>query len=230
MNEIPVGSFGIDFVIRNYINSVNSVVAKTEVEEFQKEWAARYANTIPDVVVEDVEYLKKIYELIREIWAIVVIQSKPKNGIVKLQPFELLWEKKESLDNLYGDAATKTFFLQELVENMKTEQQKAEDEAKKQAEDKINNTQLPTTRKYKLEHIEHELKNIVHEGYDYSLYSALDNSNDRFMIKQKNTNGLRDSIFAQLQNKNNGISYMEEVVNRPEPDLFNQLSNNDVPF
>ena len=28
MNEIPVGSFGIDFVIRNYINSVNSVVAK----------------------------------------------------------------------------------------------------------------------------------------------------------------------------------------------------------
>lgn len=226
----------LDFPVIKFIHEaqrwaeLNSVVAKTEVEEFQKEWAARYANTIPDVVVEDVEYLKKIYELIREIWSIVVIQSKPKNGIVKLQPFELLWEKKESLDNLYGDAATKTFFLQELVENMKTEQQKAEDEAKKQAEDKINNTQLPTTRKYKLEHIEHELKNIVHEGYDYSLYSALDNSNDRFMIKQKNTNGLRDSIFAQLQNKNNGISYMEEVVNRPEPYLFNQLSDNDVPF
>ena len=105
----------------------------------------------------------------------------------------MLWDKKESLDNIYGNNETKTFFLQELIDDMKSEEPEEEEE---------DIPDLPHTSKYKLEQIEHELKNIVHKEYDYFDYSAKDKSNERFMLKQKNTNQLVDTLFEQVMSEN----------------------------
>ena len=63
-----------------------------------------------------------IYEHIKQLWSFIIIQSRPKKeGNVLLSPFELLWETKDKLDNVYGGNITKTFFMQELIDEMKEE-------------------------------------------------------------------------------------------------------------
>ena len=188
----------LDFPILRFIKDAqdwatrNYKVTKGEIDDFLKTYAAKYANSIKDVVVEDVEYLQKIYELICELWKVIIIQGNSKNGVVTISPFELLWDKKESLDNIYGNTETKTFFLQELIDDMKSEEPEEEEEVI---------PDLPHTSKYKLEQIEHELKNIVHKEYDYFDYSTKDKSNERFMLKQKNTNQLVDTLFEQVMSE-----------------------------
>lgn len=216
----------IDFPVMKFIKDAqnwaerNIKTTKADIEEFQKFWAAKYANTIPDVVVEDVRYLEKIYDLIKQLWDVVIIQDRPKKGVISVRPFELLWERKTNLDNIYGTEKTKLFFLEELIDNIKddnTEQTINNDED-------IENKQLPFTRKYKLEQIEHELKHVIHDGFDYSLYSELDKSNERFMLKQTNTSLINPLNSPNVkQNKTNEMSYMELKKNdNVEPNLFDE--------
>lgn len=205
----------IDFPVMKFIKDAQSwaerniKTTKNDIEEFQKFWAAKYANTIPDVVVDDVKYLEKIYDLIKQLWDVVIIQDRPKKGIISVRPFELLWERKTNLDNIYGTEKTKLFFLEELIDNIKDDDNKQE--YNKEYED-IENKQLPFTRKYKLEQIEHELKHVIHDGFDYSLYSELDKSNDRFMLKQANTNMIKGSLFDKSKSQSD-TSYMESKKN-----------------
>ena len=80
----------IDFPVMKFIKDAQSwaerniKTTKNDIEEFQKFWAAKYANTIPDVVVDDVKYLKKIYDLIKQLWDVVIIQDRPKKGIISV--------------------------------------------------------------------------------------------------------------------------------------------------
>lgn len=219
----------IDFPVMKFIKDAQSwaerniKTTKNDIEEFQKFWAAKYANTIPDVVVDDVKYLEKIYDLIKQLWDVVIIQDRPKNGIISVRPFELLWERKTNLDNVYGTEKTKLFFLEELIDNIKNDDN--QQDVNKEDEE-LENKQLPFTRKYKLEQIEHELKHVIHDGFDYSLYSELDKSNDRFMLKQTNTNMIKGSLFDKSKSQSD-ISYMESKKNEnSQPTLFDE----ELPF
>ena len=219
----------IDFPVMKFIKDAQSwaerniKTTKNDIEEFQKFWAAKYANTIPDVVVDDVKYLEKIYDLIKQLWDVVIIQDRPKNGIISVRPFELLWERKTNLDNVYGTEKTKLFFLEELIDNIKNDDN--QQDVNKEDEE-LENKQLPFTRKYKLEQIEHELKHVIHDGFDYSLYSELDKSNDRFMLKQTNTNMIKGSLFDKSKSQSD-ISYMESKKNEnSQPTLFGE----ELPF
>lgn len=219
----------IDFPVMKFIKDAQSwaerniKTTKNDIEEFQKFWAAKYANTIPDVVVDDVKYLEKIYDLIKQLWDVVIIQDRPKNGIISVRPFELLWERKTNLDNVYGTENTKLFFLEELIDSIKNDDN--QQDINKEDEE-LENRQLPFTRKYKLEQIEHELKHVIHDGFDYSLYSELDKSNDRFMLKQTNTNMIKGSLFDKSKSQSD-ISYMESKKNEnSQPTLFGE----ELPF
>lgn len=215
----------LDFPVMKFIHDAREWAdtimkcTKSEIEDFLKDYAVKYANSVKDVVVEDKAYLEKIYELVTNIFDIVVDKSKPKNGVYDIKPFELLWESRESMKDIYGSSVTKSFFLQELVDDMK--------------DDNTNNTEdsdidltvnLPHTSKYKLEQIEPTLKSVIHAGYDYSDYSTKDGTNQRFIEKMENTNMLKDDLFDRIMRSKNKddeeTSYMSSK--QQEKTLFDE--------
>lgn len=194
---------------------------REEIDEWLKSYACKYANSVKDVVVEDKAYLEKIYDLTCNLWKIVIDQSKPKNGIITIRPFEMLWDTKQEINEIYQNNITKQFFLQELIENIKIEDETKKEETLEEYESKLPEN-LPHTSKYKLEQIESQLKNVIHDGYDYSDYASKDGTNKRFVEKMENTNSLRGTIFGQNLNKSEDTSYMKKVE---EKNLFE-----DCPF
>jgi hypothetical protein len=210
----------LDFPVLKFVREAQDwaersmAVKKEDINEFLRFWAAKYANSIPDVVVDDIQFLDQCLGWVTELFKIVVVQERPKNGIIKVAPFRLLWESKESLASIYGNATTKDFFLRELIDNLKVNGEKPETKVVEEVEKEFI-PDLPHTRKYKLEDIEHELVNVVHKEFDYYDYSKQDDSNNRFMVKQTNTSQLRDALLGKLNNP------IEEIKEDEEPDLFN---------
>lgn len=190
----------LDFPIYKFVTDAkrfaveNPVVDKDDLTKWINEYAVKIANNVKDVVVEDVMYLEVVKEHIEELWKIIVNQSRPKDNKVTLTPFELLWQTKDSLDTVYGGNITKTFFMQELIDEMKPEEITEESYLPKIDE----NTVLPDielTSKVSMNTVKEEVQNIVNKDYDYYKYSEHDGSNERFMEKQRNTNSFRDTIF-----------------------------------
>lgn len=193
--------FRLDFPVLKFIREaqkwadISIEVEKQDLDMFINEWTAKYANMIPDLIVDDVEYLQDIKEYIKELFNVVVISDRPKKGKIKLKKFELLWDRKMSLNDVYKNNITKEFFLQELVENMKPSEEQ-ELEAKIEADNiRVDNENLKHTRKYKLEQIKSTLKNVIHKSFEYDKYSVEDGSNDRFMIKQDKENPNNGTLF-----------------------------------
>ena len=148
-----------------------------------------------DVVVEDKEYLETIFDLTKELWKVIILQGRSKKGTIGIVPFELLWEKKTDLTDVYGGSEqTKTFFIEELVDDMKEDYDEDEDEINKPFE---------LTEKKRIADITTELPNVIHRPYGYYEYSEMDDSNTRFMRKQENTNTLKDDIFTQVNTEEN---------------------------
>lgn len=217
----------LDFPILRFVKDAQKWADDTmkctreEIDEWLKEYACKYANSVKDVVVEDKAYLEKIYDLTCNLWKIVIDQSKPKHGIITIRPFEMLWDTKQEINEIYQNNITKQFFLQELIENIKIEDETKKEETLEEYESKLPEN-LPHTSKYKLEQIESQLKNVIHDGYDYSDYASKDGTNKRFVEKMENTNSLRGTIFGQNLNKSEDTSYMKKVE---EKNLFE-----DCPF
>lgn len=217
----------LDFPILRFVKDAQKWADDTmkctreEIDEWLKEYACKYANSVKDVVVEDKAYLEKIYDLTCNLWKIVIDQSKPKHGIITIRPFEMLWDTKQEINEIYQNNITKQFFLQELIENIKIEDETKKEETLEEYESKLPEN-LPHTSKYKLEQIESQLKNVIHDGYDYSDYASKDGTNKRFVEKMENTNSLRGTIFGQNLNKFEDTSYMKKVE---EKNLFE-----DCPF
>lgn len=217
----------LDFPILRFVKDAQKWADDTmkctreEIDEWLKEYACKYANSVKDVVVEDKAYLEKIYDLTCNLWKIVIDQSKPKNGIITIRPFEMLWDTKQEINEIYQNNITKQFFLQELIENIKIEDETKKEETLEEYESKLPEN-LPHTSKYKLEQIESQLKNVIHDGYDYSDYASKDGTNKRFVEKMENTNSLRGTIFGQNLNKSEDTSYMKKAE---EKNLFE-----DCPF
>ena len=217
----------LDFPILRFVKDAQKWADDTmkctreEIDEWLKSYACKYANSVKDVVVEDKAYLEKIYDLICNLWKIIIDQSKPKNGIITIRPFEMLWDTKQEINEIYQNNITKQFFLQELIENIKIEDGNKKEETLEEYESKLPEN-LPHTSKYKLEQIESQLKNVIHDGYDYSDYASKDGTNKRFVEKMENTNSLRGTIFGQNLNKSEDTSYMKKIE---EKNLFE-----DCPF
>lgn len=131
------------------------------------------------------------------------VQSRPSNGKIIVKPFELTWERKDLLENIYGDANTKEFLLQELEDDMKKVENIEDDEDIKEFEKK---------KKVKIEDIENEIPEIIHNNYEYKVYSALDKSNERFIRKQENTKNtlLIEDIKDELNNKKENKTKIKE--------------------
>jgi len=185
----------IDFPVYKFIVDAqkwakeNPSVTKEEILHWIANWAAKYANTIKDIVVDDIDLLEHIFDLMQELFDVIIVHSRPKNGKISIKPFELIWERKEDLANIYGNRNTKEFFS-ELIDNIDTNKLENDDEEL---------PELPHTEKLQLSDVEPELMNVIHSQFGYFDYSKLDESNDRFMRKQENTNALKDNIFAQIE-------------------------------
>ena len=171
----------------------NPYVSKADIDEWIGKYSAKLANVVKNAIVDDVQFLETIYDLTEELFDIIVIKKRPKNGIIHIEPFELLWTKKIDITDVYGGSInTKEFFLQDLVENMKS-MEELEDE-------RIKSMELPHTDKLKLEDVKEQIEKVISKPFAYYEYSEIDGSNDRFLRKQKNTNHLADQIFDNLEN------------------------------
>ena len=217
----------LDFPVLRFIKDSqkwvkeNPQVSKREIEVFLAEWTCKWCNSIKNVIVDDLQYAETMFELVKEYWDIIIIHSKPKNGIITIQPFELIWKTKQQLNNIYGDWNTQTFFLQQLMDDMKEDNN-----------EEVNEEIIPEfehNEKVKLEDIINELPEIIHKEFDYFNYSELDQSNDRFMRKQENTNQMRDQLFSYLlpqEENNTNIKKKNESLTIQ----FNEFEKEEIPF
>jgi hypothetical protein len=116
--DLPIYRFVIDtkkFAVENPITT------KDVVDNFLSSYAVKIANNVKNLIVEDVVYLKMVHEKITHLFKVLINQSKASKGKVSLEPFNLIWETKDIFDKEYGGLSTKTFFLQELIDDMKTD-------------------------------------------------------------------------------------------------------------
>ena len=206
--DFPVYKFIVDAQL---FAKEHPYVSKLDIETWLANYTAKICNVVKDVVVDDKDYMEVMYELLKELFDVIVIKKNSKQSTIHIEPFELIWEKKVGFNDLYkfgGYVNTKEFFLQDLIDNMKTEDE---------SDNYIKEYQLPHTEKFRLDDIKDQIENIITKPFNYFEYSQLDGSNMRFMRKQKNTNQLRDNIFDMIEenedNDNNDI-------NNEQIDLF----------
>ena len=183
--DFPVYRFILD---AQHFAQEHEYTTKEDIVQFLANYAAKYSNSITNIVVEDIDFLEKIYDLITELWQVIVIQGRPIKGTIKISPFKLLWERKDNIRNIYGNVATKEFFS-ELMDNMVIN---------KDDDNTDTVPELEHTTKLQLKDVQDDLPNVIHNNFGYYEYSKLDESNDRFMRKQENTNSMRDNIFQQI--------------------------------
>ena len=115
---------------------------------------------------------------------------------------------------------TQIFFLEQLVNEIK------EDNNEESEQEEII-PEFEHTGKLKLEDIINDLPNIIHKEFDYFDYSEKDNSNERFLRKQENTNNLRDNIFVTNNNEENKEKKQKKDLSL---DIDFKENNNNLPF
>ncbi len=181
----------LDFPISKFIKDAykfceeNPEVTRKDIYDWQIEYAAKYANSIPNLIVQK-EYYEKLVDLTDKLWDVIIDMSKPKGGKIKISPFYLFWERKDVIDNIYGDANTKEFLMQELEEEMKKALVVEEDLPEFEMKDKLKEEDV-------------NLEEVIHKDYEYEKYSKEDHSNDRFIRKQENTS--RTHILEKASTK-----------------------------
>ena len=205
----------LDFPVLKFVREAqkwardNETTTKDEILTFLANWAAKYANSIPDLVIQDKLYFEKIFEYIKELWKVIIIEhTNTHTAAAKIKPFELLWAKKTSLDNIYSKQTTELFFMQELLENMKPDETETEEEDYTE----VDEADLPHTNKLNLEEVASELPNVITSSFNYNKYSQDDMSNNRFLEKQKKQSSLTGTLFEQIADGRQEQSYMQKPV------------------
>ena len=112
--------------------------------------------------------------------------------------------------------------MQELIDSMKGDEEEAPENVDK-TDEETDAKDLPHTRKYTLEQVEGELPKVITNSFDYHQYSTADESNDRFLEKQKKQNSLRGTLFEQVA-EGKGGSYMSTPTTESQ-DLFEQKAS-----
>lgn len=216
----------LDFPMLKYITEArkwalaNPYTTKQDIDMFIATWSANYCNMVEDVVVDDIQYLESIRDNMQQLWPVIIVQGRPRKNIIPIKPFELLWQTKLQLNNIYGDMKTQTFFLEQLLGET------IEEETEETVEEVL--PELEHTHKLKIEDVEDKLSELVSEDYNYNIYSNIKRegeeltSNERFMRKQENTNQLRDNIFRKIDENET------KEQDTQQSDLFGEV--NELPF
>jgi hypothetical protein len=216
----------LDFPMLKYITEArkwalaNPYTTKQDIDMFIATWSANYCNMVEDVVVDDIQYLESIRDNMQQLWPVIIVQGRPRKNIIPIKPFELLWQTKLQLNNIYGDMKTQTFFLEQLLGEA------IEEETEETVEEVL--PELEHTHKLKIEDVEDKLSELVSEDYNYNIYSNIKRegeeltSNERFMRKQENTNQLRDNIFRKIDENET------KEQDTQQSDLFGEV--NELPF
>lgn len=210
--DLPIYRFVIDskkFAVENPITT------KDTIDNFITQYAVKIANNVKDLVVEDVIYLKMVNEKLTNLFKVLIDQSRPIKGEIKLSPFELIWETKDIFDKDYGGISTKTFFLQELVDDMKTDEQIEIEQKFGYIDETVTLEELEHTSKLTLadKNVQDEIMNTVDKSYSYEDYSNRDGSNDRFMDKQHRT-------YQQNQNLRIDTEDIKPIITNDDLSLF----------
>lgn len=204
--DLPIYKFIVD---AQKFAKENPYLNKEDIQKWIGNYTAKICNVVKNVVVDDIGYLDSMYDLVKDLFDVIVIKKESKQGIIHIEPFTLIWEKKIDVDDIFGGYMnTKEFFLQDLVNNMKP----TEDDNN----GFIYDYQLPHTQKLTLDDIKDDIVNIVNKPFDYYKYSELDGSNTRFMNKQKNTNHL-----SNVMNIPDNIINDDVLKNNSQYSLFN---------
>ena len=194
----------------------NPEVSSNDINIWCSKFAAAYANSIKDLIVEDNEYFEQMFSLTKELFDCIIVKSRPHGGMISIAPMELTWDRKDVIADVYGNYTTKEFFLQELVDEMKQESVEPEEELE----------DLPMESKVKLDDVKDELPSVIHKEYDYYVYSELDKSNERFLRKQENTDKSKDFMWKEEH------EIKETQTKEQQPDLFTSVEEeqSELPF
>ena len=221
-----------DFYKQSYDFAVNNnVTNKHDIEMFISTFCCSYCNDIDGIVVQkekDIngndtgsqQYLRMVKDIMTNIFWTIVEKGKvsKKNNTINIRPFELLWKRKESVNNICEDKNLKAILMDDL---MKIRGQKFENEID---DTDMSNLSTETTKKllnYKYAKDIKKAKHItprdipveysISTAKDYDTYSKEDSSNDRFMTWQKNQ-------YESIKNSINMAAVLKE----------NELNNNIV--
>lgn len=205
----------IDFPVLKYIIEAqkfaqeNNYVEKSTMTEWIGQYTTKICNTIKDVIIDDTYFLDEIYNIAKELFDIVVVKKGTKNGLIHIEPFKLLWEKKIDFSDVFGQYAnSKEFFLQDLINNIK---ENSYDDSY------VDDIDFEHTTKLKLDNdILEDVKNLLSKSFEYYHYSEVDGSNERFLRKQRNTNHFKDDIFSISDDFNDNI----DMTLNTQMDLF----------
>lgn len=201
--DIPIRRMIYDY--KQWVRNHESTTRK-EIDTYLAEMSAKYANTIPHVVNKDVKFLENVYEILKDLWSVVVDQSRPKKGNVTVKIAKLDWEQKsetnedDMMGNFFGDK--EEISVDDLLCQIKVQTEENTEE------DEHVDYEFELTVKDKFEEVQPTLQDEIHKDYDYTVYSEQDGSNDRFLIKQTNTNRLKDTMLVtkQIENKDNNTT------------------------
>lgn len=245
--DIPI----YDFYKQSYDFAVNNPITnKHDIAVFISNYCCYYCNRIDRIVVQkekDIngkdtgsqQYLKNVNDIMTNIfWTIVEKgKSSKKNNTINIRPFELLWKRKESVNNICEDKNLKAILMDDL---MQIRGQKFENETD---DTDMSNLSTETTKKLDNYKNNKESKNVKHitprdipveysisTAKDYDTYSNEDSSNDRFMTGQKNQyEAIKNSInmaSALKENELNNDNIINSVVGI-EHTLFDNTVENE---
>lgn len=208
--------------------SANPKIDASKVVEWLQNTSAKYANTIKDTCVDDVQFLKSIYNYVDNLWKTVIVQGRPSGGKVAIEPFKLLWTKKHTMSSLYEGSMTSEFFIDELMDNVK------DSATELNGMEKPDNEIVPEfdhTSKVTLTDLETKLNEVVHSEFDYTVYADKDGSNNRFLRKQENTNPIRET-FVKNDHGEYVLesSYMESAAQKKDPESIDFTFEEAAPF
>lgn len=223
----------LDFPILKFLKDAqsfakkNPVVTQEQINKWQAIYAARYANSIGGLVVDDIKYFEQMFQLTKRLWGVVIIQSRPRGGKITIAPFELSWTRKDILRDVYGLESTHEFLIQSLDDEI-------EKKVKEDDEAEVPIPEFDIKANITLGDVLPEIPNIIHEGYSYDEYTVLDGSNDKFLQKQKNTQNIEQMIKMQAEKEGLDIAQddlckiEEEDKLKKEATLFDDIG--DLPF
>lgn len=208
----------IDFPIYRFILDArkwavaNATTNKTDITKFLALYSTKYANGIKNIVVEDVKFLDTMFEMMTELWKTIIIESAPKDNVIRIRPFELLWTPKDAIADIYGTSETQEFFLNQLID----------DESESDSfESDIPDSMVPEielTEKLSLNDVKDTLKDVIGHEYDYYKASSANGANDRFLEKQQNT--ARSSVTALTDSMALELLESTEDDTAPKDSLF----------
>ena len=212
----------LDFPIIKFVKEAQKfanehpTVTQNDINVWLANYTVAYVNSIPDLVVDDNDYLESMFSIVQDLWKVVVNQGRPgKEGQILISPVDLKWDRKDLIRDTYGTETTHEFFIQNL-----------EDEMKKDISDEVD-VPLPEfdkKSKVTLESIKGDIKNIVHEGFDYSIYSEQDNSNVRFINRQNSSR--KDDLMNNLKEETDTVE--KEKLEQKDKDNYSLFSYKDL--